>query len=274
MNKGHVIYNVGSDSIDGYRDCGIINHTHLLVENGEVWVRLYGNETYLLTKGDYLETTRVGELAFSNPSPDFLGKFMIVKRADIPLYMESLQRMPLDLMLYCSVNPVLHLDEMQFRIMLHAFNEIERIDYSSHVYKSLMLSKAFQMFLMDFVDMRCGTGNGVMAHHSKSMLRIFNAFAECVRDKGNKEHSVTYYSDRLNITPQYLNKIVKKLMGETASTFIRKQLVTNLAYEIVCQRTPIKQIVSDFNFSSLPALSSFVKRYIGKTISELLHESV
>lgn len=273
MKKGQIICNVDSEAIVGYREDGILNHIHLLVMGGKVNVSL-GKETYSLSKGDFFNAVPMGEIVFENPTPDFSGKLIVLERAEIPVIVESLQRMPLDCLLIFSQRPVCRFDEQAFRGLLHACDEIERIERSDHRYKQIMLTKALQMFLMDLVNITAIAEdiNSMNCHNSG--LRIFNAFAESVRQEARREHSVMYYSERLGITPQYLNKIVKNLTGDTASVFIRKVLVTYLANEIIGNKKPLKQIALDFNFSSLPALSSFVKRYIGKTISELLRESV
>ena len=274
MKKGQIICNVDSEAIDGYRTDGILNHIHLLVMGGTVNVSLYSKETCRLSKGDFLNAVRMGEIVFENSTPDFSGKMIMLKRAEIPVIMESLQRMPLDCLLMFSKRSVYRFDEQAFRDLLHACDEIERIERSNHLYKQIMLTKAVQMFLMDLVNNMAIAENRNSMNYHNSELRIFNAFAESVRQEAKREHSVMHYSECLGITPQYLNKIVKNLTGDTASVFIRKQIMTDLAYEIISNKKPLKQIALDFNFSSLPALSSFVKRYIGKNISELLRESV
>lgn len=274
MEKGQIICNVDSEAIDGYRADGILNHIHLLVMGGTVNVSLYGKETCRLSKGNFLNAVRMGEIVFENSTPDFSGKMIMLKRAEIPVIMESLQRMPLDCLLMFSNRSVCRFDEQTFRVLLHACDEIERIERSNHLYKQIMLTKAVQMFMMDLGNIMAIAENRNSINYRNSELRIFNAFAESVRQEAKRKHSVMHYSECLGITPQYLNKIVKNLTGDTASVFIRKQIMADLAYEIISNKKPLKQIALDFNFSSLPALSSFVKRYIGKTISELLRESV
>lgn len=275
MNKGdgHIVHNLDAQKIMNFHDNGVSNHLHLLVKAGSVDVTLYGSEKRTLAEGDYLDAARIGTVSFCNPSHGFAATLLTVKRSEIPLYMESLPRMPLNMYLIFSNISVLHLNKAEFAMMDHAFQEIEKIDYSNHRYRQLMLVKAFQMFVMDLVHIVERSAERIPEVEGKvsgSMLRLFNEFAEEVRISGSRQHSVGYYSGKLKISSQYLNKVAKALTGETASCFIRKYLITNISYELVNSGKNAKQIAYDYNFSCMSAFSNFVKHNLGQTVTELL----
>ena len=53
--------------------------------------------------------------------------------------------------------------------------------------------------------------------------RYVDDFVQLVSDHFREEHGTEFYADRLCITPNYLNKIVRQSLGKSAKTYILDQ---------------------------------------------------
>lgn len=81
--------------------------------------------------------------------------------------------------------------------------------------------------------------------------------------------SVTYYTDRLNITPTHLNNVMKKLTGMTTSEWINKTTI-RAARELLTdpKNYTVAVIAEKLHCGSEPNFSKFFKTHTGESPSE------
>jgi len=79
------------------------------------------------------------------------------------------------------------------------------------------------------------------------------------------EHQVTFYSDKLNVTPQYLALVLKQLTGKTTREWIAHALLTEAKILIKHSQNSIQQISDFLNFCDASAFGKFFKNLTGKT---------
>ncbi len=81
--------------------------------------------------------------------------------------------------------------------------------------------------------------------------------------------TVSYYTDRLNISPTHLNNVMKKLTGMTTSEWINKTTI-RAAREMLSdpQNYTVAQIAEKLHCGSEPNFSKFFKSHTGETPSE------
>ena len=55
---------------------------------------------------------------------------------------------------------------------------------------------------------------------------LIRAFKKGVEKSYNKEHSTTFYANKLHITPDHLNCTIKSKIGKTAKEYIQARIIT------------------------------------------------
>jgi AraC family transcriptional regulator, transcriptional activator of pobA len=76
---------------------------------------------------------------------------------------------------------------------------------------------------------------------------------------------VSYYAQRLNITPKYLNTISKSITGHTAKSIIDHYVVLKLKVDLSGSDCPIKQIAWNYNFSDVSFFTRYFRLHTGTT---------
>lgn len=93
--------------------------------------------------------------------------------------------------------------------------------------------------------------------------RLFKAFADLVTNTYPRPRNVSWYADRLNVTPKYLSTVVKEHSGEPASTFIQRYIVSDITYQLRRTTKSIKEIAIELDFPNLSFFGKYVRHHFG-----------
>lgn len=93
--------------------------------------------------------------------------------------------------------------------------------------------------------------------------RLFKEFLETLTSTYPKARMVTWYADRLHITPKYLSTVCKETSGHTASDLINKYVMKDALYLLKKSDKSIKEIVNELDFPNLSFFGKYVKRHTG-----------
>lgn len=97
---------------------------------------------------------------------------------------------------------------------------------------------------------------------------LTSAFIELVGSKLYREHKVAYYADKLCITPNYLNKIINKSLGISASAYIRKRILSEAKALLTITELNINEIAQALGFESANYFIRFFRKHQGITPGE------
>jgi AraC family transcriptional regulator, transcriptional activator of pobA len=98
-------------------------------------------------------------------------------------------------------------------------------------------------------------------------LNIVSLFKYHVSRNFLKYHQVSQYAQLMNITPKYLNQVVKRVMGVTAKSVIQEQLLIQASRDLKFSNESIKEIAFKLGFAESEHFSNFFKKGTGKTPS-------
>lgn len=62
--------------------------------------------------------------------------------------------------------------------------------------------------------------------------KLFNSFIAQLSSSYPKKRSVTYYADKLAVSPKYLSAICKEISEKTASELINQYVVKDIEYQL------------------------------------------
>ncbi len=97
---------------------------------------------------------------------------------------------------------------------------------------------------------------------------ILEDFLLLVRDHHTKERSLSFYADKLYLTPKYLSKLIKSVSGKSAHEWIDSFVILEAKNLLKYSDMSIKSIVYELNFPNQTTFYRFFKTKTGMTPSE------
>jgi len=97
---------------------------------------------------------------------------------------------------------------------------------------------------------------------------IVKNFKTIVEQNYNRSHQVKYYADSLNVTPNYLNEVIKSSINVSAKDFIQNRLILEAKRMIVFTEKSGKEIGFDLGFEDPSHFSKFFKSNTGQSFQE------
>lgn len=106
------------------------------------------------------------------------------------------------------------------------------------------------------------------SHHSKGRREeLFRLFIEQLNTHRGK-YNLPFYAERMNISPQYLSRLVFEASGTTASDWINRSVTVQAKLLLRSSGLTIEQIAEELNFSTTPYFCRLFKREVGVTPSQ------
>jgi AraC family transcriptional activator of pobA len=94
------------------------------------------------------------------------------------------------------------------------------------------------------------------------------ALRALVEEQFRKERLLSFYADKLAMTPDRLNDHVKRATGVTAGHLIRQRVLTEAKRQLVFTNAPIHEIAYDLSFSDPSHFTRFFRKQTGVTPQE------
>ncbi|MCA0153328.1 helix-turn-helix domain-containing protein [Winogradskyella vincentii] len=118
-----------------------------------------------------------------------------------------------------------------------------------------------------YCDGQCNI-KSVISHNGSKKALVYK-FKKLVDKNLSEFHEVSDYAKLLSITPKYLNKCVKTVLGFTAKDLIAEQLMMQSRHKLKFSYLSIKEISYELGFSSPEYFSYFFKNLTGISPSAL-----
>ena len=240
--------------------------THALCTGGSCSF-LFNNRQFELHEGD-LMIVRKGKLIEKlRPGEDFRVKVVYVTAEFIQLATpQSNYGVKGQLALF--LDPVMHLTDTQRTRCLDDFSQLEyRLsDPGHHFYRDMLLC-AMQTLILDFFDFHSHLyqESDVSTQYASIMTRFINLL-ESGEYRTNRD--VTYYADRLCVTPKYLSEVSKSASGYAANYWINRYTTLDIARLLRDKSLTFVQISDMFHFSSPSYFTRYVQRQLGVNPTE------
>lgn len=90
-------------------------------------------------------------------------------------------------------------------------------------------------------------------------------FKQLVKQHYKERKQVLQYAERLNITPLYLNEVVKEITGFPASYWIQQEIVLEAKRLLYYTAMDVKQVAYELGYEDHTYFSRFFKKHTGTT---------
>lgn len=97
---------------------------------------------------------------------------------------------------------------------------------------------------------------------------LFKRFIELISSREIKPRSVTWYADKLYITPKYLSTVCKQVNGKTAFDWINEYVITDIRHQLKHSDKSIKEVADYLNFPNISFFGKYVRSHTGLNPTE------
>jgi AraC family transcriptional activator of pobA len=237
-------------------------HTHIYCHSGTVKFTFNG-QRHQCKKGEFifwLAGLTVSDLSFS---ANFKATLLFVDSDLLTTNLPSANA-SVDSIIHSKENPILHPDRNAQRKILENFQLLyDKSLETNHRFYEELLKLQMQLFLLEMWHIF----EVVLDRRKRSLQSgtLYERFLQLVQEHCMKEREVQFYSDKLNITPKYLNYICKVNTRITASEWIQRNVKERIMVLLETKNLNISEIADEMDFSSRSFFTRYVKKLLGVT---------
>ena len=141
--------------------------------------------------------------------------------------------------------------------LLPSASYTESTMFDGHERKLLMLSLTYR--LCSIFNRKVVQGGEASGHK----IDIFVKLITLISDHYPKERSVSFYADRLCLSPKYLSSMVKDICGYTVQDLVFKAIIRRTIFLMTSTSKTIQEISDELNFPNASAFGTFFKKHTG-----------
>ena len=165
-------------------------------------------------------------------------------------------------------DPVIKLSNEQAQHLLDDFHRLRDRMGDSHLqfYHELMGSLCLTM-MYDIFEAHAKR-ESTQSHTDRTAYIVKQLMALLSTGVSRTERDVSYYADRLHVSPKYLSATVKRLTGHSVTSYIDRHTIPILKDYLNDERLSLTQIADRMNFTSLSYFSRYCTKHLGQSPSE------
>lgn len=129
-------------------------------------------------------------------------------------------------------------------------------------YQKELIDALLMAFLYEFRDM-LDRFHAVKPQIYSAGGRVFHDFMELLTGSYPKPRNVSYYANKLCITPKYLSSVCKETSGHTASALINHYVLNDIQLLLKRHDKSIKEVCNELDFPNLSFFGRYVKKHLG-----------
>ena len=160
-------------------------------------------------------------------------------------------------------DPVISLTEEQARHLLEDFHRLRdrmeerQLQFYHQLMGSLCLTMMYDIFEAHAQREATDTHTDRTAYIVKQLMALL------ATGISRTERDVSYYAERLNVSPKYLSATIKRVTGHSDSSYIDRHTVPILKDYLDDEHLSLTQIADRMNFTSLSYFSRYCTKHLG-----------
>ena len=199
-------------------------------------------------------------------SPDFVVRMFIFSRE-----ISSRAFMRFDSIFFNSVyeRPVYHHRSGDAGKTLAYFTILSDIHSDRHNrYRSLIAMNLLRGFSLDVYDKILRYTDAPESVPNSRREEFYSRFMDLVNSECRRRRDVTWYADRLCITPRYLAGITRSVSGDSPKELIDYVIVQEIKILLTFSEMPLQEIADRLSFPDQSYLGRFFRRQTGMSLSD------
>ncbi|MBN1118882.1 MAG: helix-turn-helix domain-containing protein [Bacteroidales bacterium] len=166
-----------------------------------------------------------------------------------------------------AATPPLTIDSKAAEQLNKIVVEIQKHFHDNNAFREDLLGSYLKIFLVE-CNKHLPENNMINLQVYESGRNILKEFKTLVEIHYPKWHKVSEYAGEMNITPDYLNNVIKTTIGKTAKEFIQNRLILEAKRLGIHTQLSTKEIAFQIGFEDPSHFSKFFKSAEGQPFSE------
>ncbi len=249
-------------------------YCYLLVLGGSATIVINQRE-FRLAPGALIFHTPLHLVRYADISADFEFKVLALSPdvADVFPTLDIRPRIVGGLRMHAL--PVNSLSDSEIQIVKDCFCDIERqLLRRDHKLQRQLIENALTRFYLEY---DCFSFFDSLAQEtpdtSARQKEIVDNFIELVSANFKDHRELTFYSNELNITPQYLTRVVRHMTGVCPSEFISEIIYAEARNMLARGGCSVQSVADTLGFSDQSSFGKFFKRCSGFSPKEFLRNA-
>lgn len=233
----------------------------MICDTGELEC-IVGSSRYVLQQGDMVIALPNTLIQFIKVGKDFDG-YAITVNTDI---LQNINISPfISMYSYVKNNAFVHLPENKMEEILGLCKLLQRKSEDAEQLFRDIIVRSLAMVVF------CEIGSVINAEtdlkfRSKSRHdAMMQEFLTHLSADYTKSREVSYYAEKMCITPKYLTIVVRRASGHSAAYWIAQVVVMNAKMLLMGSQLTIQQVADALNFPNPSFFGQYFKRYTGMT---------
>lgn len=232
---------------------------------GKLQVDINGKK-YLINSQDILLCRPNAILGNLMISPDFRGRIICLSRKTI-MECIHMDNNVWNRMFRIEKNPVLHVENSELFATYDRLTGMrlkqEQRPYRKEIISSLIRASIYELLAEMEKHVECSESRTITQGDI-----LFKRFMELISGIEVKPRSVSWYGERLCVTPKYLSTICKQVSGKTAYDWINQFVIIDIQHLLKYSEKSIKEISEYLDFPNISFFGKYVKSHLGYSPKE------
>lgn len=244
-------------------------HQLYITARGSTLASINGKR-YELNTSNYADLLPNSHCQLLNATEDIQLYIILMNEPFLMDILKNKPPFPANYVMKRNSNPVVNINIGQMPNVTDGLEMIIRLfDDKGHIFRKEMLRCTFKMLLLDLGSAVIRTmKNTEMKDNTTRQDELVKLFIGLVHERYKEEHTANYYAEQLCVTPQYLNRVVKKNINSTITECIQKILMGNICKQLKENNHNLQQIANEFGFADQATFTKYFKRNMGCTPKE------
>lgn len=138
--------------------------------------------------------------------------------------------------------------------------------FAKNIGRALIVALVYQMMQIRFSHKERSAEDAPSSRNRQ--ISYVHEFMKLLQLHHTSERSITFYADRLFISPKYLSHLVKDTTGRSASDWVAQFVILEAKNQLRFSNKSIQQVAYALNFSSQSSFGKYFKHITGLSPSE------
>ena len=166
-----------------------------------------------------------------------------------------------------SAYPIIHVDNGNLHIFELCMKMLkEKLQASVSRYKKEIIYSIVKTYLLELLE-NINLDEPSQKEISRKEI-LFKNFMKLISSQTIKPRSLTWYSDKLYVTPKHLSTICKEVSGKTAFAWINEYIINDVKHSLLNSDMSIKEIADYYNFPNASFFGKYVRQHTGYSPGE------
>lgn len=246
-----------SDFLDRY-------HVHILCLGGRMDFNLNG-KPHVAENGDLVIWQMSSEVSEVRYAPDFRTDFLLVSSDFLGRFNPEMT-WAVRGFVFIKLHPAFRLSKKGRVLCEEDFGLIRHRLKEEHLFGFEVVGRALQIFLFDLWEIYSEEINAMQA--TDTTASTFFRFLELAQMHSITEREVSFYADKLCITPKYLSELCRKMSNLPASEWIGYYALYEIKKMLNDPALTLTDIAEQMHFYNLSHFSRYAKRMLGVSPAE------